>query len=173
MSFPFAGERARVPRVGRREGRVGPRRRARALGGGRRAPDERRRVEHEDVGSRVDAGAVDAAEDDEEVAVGRDARPSGSQLVGADGSANPFPCDGTLPDCVGEYDGLVVVEGPLAVNMAAPLVCDVETGECLSDLCFVVDCGVGGICVSPHETCTCSNGYSGDRCEVHTCCLSR
>ena len=90
-----------------------------------------------------------------------------SHLNKADGSVDPFPCDGTLPDCVGEHDGSVVVEGPSAVNMAAPLVCDVETGECLSDLCFVVDCGVGGTCVSPHGTCTCNNGYSGDRCEVH------
>eukprot|EP01051_Picozoa_sp_SAG22_P002430 SAG22_NODE_107_length_19899_cov_24.034141_7_plen_1894_part_00 len=93
-----------------------------------------------------------------------------SQLVDADGSVDPFPCDGTLPDCVGEHDGSVVVEGPSAINMAAPLVCDVETSECLSDLCFVVDCGVGGTCVSPHGTCTCSNGYSGDRCEIHKCC---
>eukprot|EP01052_Picozoa_sp_SAG31_P055605 SAG31_NODE_15447_length_754_cov_1.497710_1_plen_33_part_01 len=29
------------------------------------------------------------------------------------------------PTCVGEHDGSVVVEGPLVVNMAAPLVCDV------------------------------------------------
>eukprot|EP01051_Picozoa_sp_SAG22_P003443 SAG22_NODE_167_length_16764_cov_34.845245_7_plen_451_part_00 len=93
-----------------------------------------------------------------------------SQLVGADGSADPFPCDGTLPDCAGEHDGSVVVEGLAAVTLASPLVCDVETGDCLSDLCFVVDCGVGGACVSPHGTCTCSQGYSGDRCERHTCC---
>eukprot|EP01052_Picozoa_sp_SAG31_P009570 SAG31_NODE_505_length_14757_cov_20.172943_15_plen_1119_part_00 len=104
------------------------------------------------------------------VAEGGSLMVGGSQLVGADGTADPFPCDGTLPDCAGEHDGSVVVEGPSAVNMAAPLVCDMETGDCLSDLCFVVDCGVGGTCVSPHGTCTCSNGYSGDRCEVHTCC---
>eukprot|EP01046_Picozoa_sp_COSAG06_P106278 COSAG06_NODE_52547_length_305_cov_0.601942_1_plen_81_part_01 len=44
-----------------------------------------------------------------------------SQLIKADGSADPFPCDGTLPDCAGEHDGSVVVEGPSAINMAAPL----------------------------------------------------
>ena len=104
------------------------------------------------------------------VAVGGNMTVGESQLIKADGSADPFPCDGTLPDCVGEHDGSVVVEGPSAVNMAAPLVCDVETGECLSDLCFVVDCGVGGTCVSPHGTCTCSLGYSGDHCEIHQCC---
>jgi hypothetical protein len=94
----------------------------------------------------------------------------GSQLVGADGGVDPFPCDATLPDCTGKHDGPVVVEGPLAIDMAAPLVCDVETGVCLSDLCFnVVDCGVGGTCVSPHGTCTCSKGYSGDNCETHKC----
>ena len=53
-----------------------------------------------------------------------------SQLVGADGSADPFPCDGTLPDCAGAHDGSVVVDGPSAINMAAPLVCDAETGAC-------------------------------------------
>eukprot|EP01050_Picozoa_sp_SAG11_P013572 SAG11_NODE_1595_length_4611_cov_7.390957_2_plen_152_part_00 len=93
-----------------------------------------------------------------------------SQLIKADGSTDPFSCDGTLPDCVGEHDGSVVLEGPSAINMAAPLVCDVETRECLSDLCFLVDCGAEGTCVSPHGTCTCSNGYTGDRCETHTCC---
>ena len=61
-----------------------------------------------------------------------------SQLVKADGSADPFPCSGTLPDCTGEHDGSVVVEGPAAVNTAAPLVCDVETGECLAIICGVV-----------------------------------
>eukprot|EP01052_Picozoa_sp_SAG31_P021461 SAG31_NODE_1661_length_7596_cov_4.503802_6_plen_935_part_00 len=77
-----------------------------------------------------------------------------SQLIKADGSADPFPCDGTLPDCVGEHDGSVVVGGPSAVNMVAPLVCDMETGECVSDMCFVVDCGDHGTCVSPLGTCT-------------------
>ena len=74
-----------------------------------------------------------------------------SQLVGADGSTDPFPCDGTMPDCAGEHAGSVVVEGPSAVNMAAPLVCDVETGECLGDMCLtgLVDCGDRSICVSP------------------------
>eukprot|EP01050_Picozoa_sp_SAG11_P000431 SAG11_NODE_13_length_26388_cov_67.360341_3_plen_176_part_00 len=61
----------------------------------------------------------------------------GSQLVGADGSVDPFPCDGTLPTCVGEHDGPVVVQGPSAVNMAAPLVCNTESGmRCLFVLSF-------------------------------------
>ena len=55
-----------------------------------------------------------------------------SQLVGAHGSSNPFPCDGTLPDCVGAHAGSVVAQGPLAINMASPLVCDTEFGTCLS-----------------------------------------
>eukprot|EP01051_Picozoa_sp_SAG22_P006914 SAG22_NODE_468_length_10147_cov_77.238654_8_plen_407_part_00 len=60
-----------------------------------------------------------------------------SQLISADGIVDPFPCDGTLPDCSGEHDGSVVVHGPSAINMAAPLVCDVETGECLAETHFV------------------------------------
>ena len=62
-----------------------------------------------------------------------------SQLVGADGSADPFPCDGNarmLLDCIGVHDGSVVVQGTSVINMAAPLVCDVETGECLADVCL-------------------------------------
>ena len=51
-----------------------------------------------------------------------------SQLVGADGSSDPFPCDGALPNCAGTHDGAVDVEGPSAINMAAPLVCDATTG---------------------------------------------
>ena len=94
----------------------------------------------------------------------------GSQLVRADGSTDPFPCDGTLTDCAGEHDGSVVVTGPSVINMAAPQVCDAETGECLSDLCFTVDCGVGGACISPHG-CTCNNGYSGFACEVFDPCV--
>eukprot|EP01052_Picozoa_sp_SAG31_P015756 SAG31_NODE_1021_length_10327_cov_17.940653_2_plen_610_part_00 len=98
---------------------------------------------------------------------------SSSQLIHADGSADPFPCDGTLPDCANEHGGPVSVIGPSVLGMVAPLVCDVETGECQSDLCLVVglvtDCGVGGTCISP-GTCTCNKGYSGDRCETHTCC---
>ena len=61
---------------------------------------------------------------------------SESQLVGADGSSNPFPCDGTLPDCAGAHAGSVVVEGPSAINMAAPLVCNTESGGCISNLCM-------------------------------------
>eukprot|EP01051_Picozoa_sp_SAG22_P009903 SAG22_NODE_858_length_6831_cov_25.965538_7_plen_1155_part_01 len=88
------------------------------------------------------------------VAEGGSMTVGGSQLVGADGSADPFPCDGTWPVCAEEHDGPVVVQGLAAITMAAPLVCDAETGECLSDQCFVVDCGVGGTCVSPLGTCT-------------------
>eukprot|EP01051_Picozoa_sp_SAG22_P004485 SAG22_NODE_242_length_14104_cov_13.581935_10_plen_91_part_00 len=32
----------------------------------------------------------------------------------------------------GEFLWAVVVEGPSAINMASPLVCDVEGGECLA-----------------------------------------
>eukprot|EP01050_Picozoa_sp_SAG11_P009506 SAG11_NODE_898_length_6638_cov_129.528062_2_plen_1631_part_00 len=60
----------------------------------------------------------------------------GSRLIGADGSADPFPCDGALPDCAGEHAGSVVVEGLLVVTSDSPLVCDVETGECLADQCL-------------------------------------
>eukprot|EP01051_Picozoa_sp_SAG22_P001692 SAG22_NODE_69_length_22779_cov_71.088139_16_plen_82_part_00 len=52
-----------------------------------------------------------------------------SQLVGADGSADPFPCDGALPDCVGVHAGSVVVEGMAAVTLASPLVCDGGAGR--------------------------------------------
>eukprot|EP01052_Picozoa_sp_SAG31_P005162 SAG31_NODE_223_length_19859_cov_14.949899_9_plen_1578_part_00 len=76
------------------------------------------------------------------VAEGGSLTVGGSQLVGADESANPFPCDGTLPDCAGQHDGPVVVEGRAAVNMAAPLVCDVETGECLSMPVHLITAGV-------------------------------
>eukprot|EP01052_Picozoa_sp_SAG31_P022664 SAG31_NODE_1814_length_7210_cov_12.878920_3_plen_1696_part_00 len=96
-----------------------------------------------------------------------------SQLVGADRSTDSFPCDGTLPDCVGEHAGSVVVEGPSVINMMAPLVCDVGTGVCLSDMCFVVDCGAHADCVSPHGTCDCRNGYSGGRCDIRGECCSR
>eukprot|EP01051_Picozoa_sp_SAG22_P011064 SAG22_NODE_1038_length_5890_cov_5.432050_3_plen_1101_part_00 len=65
-----------------------------------------------------------------------------SQLVGADGSSDPFPCDGTLPDCAGQHDGSVVVEGPSAVNMAAPLVCDTESGECVAMPAALLAAGV-------------------------------
>eukprot|EP01051_Picozoa_sp_SAG22_P003865 SAG22_NODE_195_length_15606_cov_21.340878_8_plen_1509_part_00 len=70
------------------------------------------------------------------VAVGGNMTVGESHLIKADRSMDPFPCDGTLPDCVGEHDGSVVVEGPSAINMAAPLVCDVETKECVADVCL-------------------------------------
>eukprot|EP01046_Picozoa_sp_COSAG06_P002703 COSAG06_NODE_98_length_24155_cov_29.681784_10_plen_496_part_00 len=89
-----------------------------------------------------------------------------SQLIAADGSSDPFPCDGTLPDCTGAHVGSVVVDGPSVINMASPLVCDVGTGECLSDICLteLVDCGSHGACVSPLGTCDCSGGWGGDHC---------
>ena len=65
-----------------------------------------------------------------------------SQLIKADGSADPFPCDGMLPDCAGGHDGSVVVKGPSAINMAAPLVCDVETGKCLAMPAALLSAGV-------------------------------
>jgi hypothetical protein len=72
-----------------------------------------------------------------------------SQLVEANGSANPLPCIGTLLDCAGVHDGSVVVEGPSAVTLASPLVCDVETGDCLADVCLArgdvcAEAGPGG-----------------------------
>ena len=92
-------------------------------------------------------------------------------MIKGDGREEPFPCDGTLPHCAREHDGSVVVQGPSAINMAAPLVCDMETRECLSDLCALVDqCNEHGTCVSSVGIFTCSRGYSGDRCETHTCC---
>ena len=54
-----------------------------------------------------------------------------SQLVGADGSSDPFPCDGALPDCVEEHAGSVAIDGPVVITSASPLVCDSVTGECL------------------------------------------
>ena len=62
-----------------------------------------------------------------------------SQLVGADGSSRLFPCDGTLPDCAGEHDGSVVMQGPSTINMAAPLVC-AEGGSCASGYVDMSSC---------------------------------
>ena len=55
-----------------------------------------------------------------------------SQLVGADGSADPFPCDGTLPICVGPHAGPVTVDGPASIMLTSPLVCNMATGRCSS-----------------------------------------
>eukprot|EP01051_Picozoa_sp_SAG22_P003870 SAG22_NODE_196_length_15552_cov_971.604543_2_plen_907_part_00 len=90
-----------------------------------------------------------------------------SQLVGVDGSADPFPCDGTLPDCAGVHAGSVVVEGRAAITLASPLVCDLETGECLADVCLAR----GDVCVEAGSTwssgstcvdavCVCVDGFS-------------
>eukprot|EP01050_Picozoa_sp_SAG11_P008655 SAG11_NODE_773_length_7236_cov_4.526412_1_plen_695_part_00 len=70
-----------------------------------------------------------------------------SQLIKVDGSADPFPCDGTLPNCAGEHDGSVVVEGRATITLASPLVCNVETGECLADVCLAR----GDVCTEPTE----------------------
>eukprot|EP01051_Picozoa_sp_SAG22_P010414 SAG22_NODE_937_length_6418_cov_124.858680_6_plen_543_part_00 len=64
-------------------------------------------------------------------------------------------------------------------------VCDVDGTNCVEDLCALVDCNggdTGGLnpggtgCVSPQGSCVCGDpqghGYSGDRCETHTCCGS-
>ena len=80
------------------------------------------------------------------------------RLVGADGRAIPFPCDGTLPRCSAPHTGPVPVEGPAAVTLASPLVCDAGTGECLSDLCvarFGAPCANGGRCEYDTGTCSC------------------
>jgi hypothetical protein len=50
-------------------------------------------------------------------------------------NSDPFPCDGVVTTCTEVHEGSVVVEGPSVINMAAPLVCNVKTGECLSDRC--------------------------------------
>jgi hypothetical protein len=68
-----------------------------------------------------------------------------SRLVGADGGSHPFPCDGTLPDCAGEHDGWVVVEGPAAVTLASPLVCGVVTGECKTVTCPALAFDAGSV----------------------------
>eukprot|EP01051_Picozoa_sp_SAG22_P017561 SAG22_NODE_2739_length_2261_cov_1.708603_2_plen_346_part_00 len=73
------------------------------------------------------------------VAEGASLTVSESRLVGASGAGpdiDHFPCDGTLPNCAGAHAGAVVVEGPSTVTLASPLVCDVETGECLADVCL-------------------------------------
>ena len=61
-----------------------------------------------------------------------------SQLVGVDGRSDPFPCDGTLPNCVHAHVGPVDVAGPVAITLGSPLVCDAPTGECTADLCLRV-----------------------------------
>ena len=53
---------------------------------------------------------------------------SDSRLVGADGSSVPFPCDGMSGACRGVHDGAVVVDRPVVIEMAAPLVCDTSLG---------------------------------------------
>ena len=97
-----------------------------------------------------------------------------SQLVAADGSTDPLPCDGAAATCAAPHAGTVELAGPAKMRKGVPLVCDAAS-QCVGDLCAVVDCGAGGTCVSPIGTCTCdtANFYSGDRCETHTCCAPR
>ncbi|MDA8639361.1 hypothetical protein N9L31_00160 [bacterium] len=60
-------------------------------------------------------------------------------------------------------------------EMATGQVCDADGTNCVEDLCSVVSCGVGGGCTSRVGACECRtqhDGYSGDRCETHTCCSS-
>ena len=93
-----------------------------------------------------------------------------SQLVHADGSADEFPCDGNGGACVSTHAGPVLLDGPAEITVAVPLICTVGTGHCLADRCFAVNCD-RGTCVSLAGTCTCPRGgYSGERCEIHTCC---
>eukprot|EP01049_Picozoa_sp_SAG25_P000322 SAG25_NODE_10_length_28450_cov_12.738775_2_plen_1259_part_00 len=91
------------------------------------------------------------------VAAGGNLTVGSSQLVRADGHSDPFPCDGTLPRCAGPHAGPVKVDGPAAITLASLLVCDTTTGTCLSDLCFVVDCGTTQ-CVSPNGYCFWDSG---------------
>ena len=72
---------------------------------------------------------------------------SDSRLVGADGSSVPFPCDGMSDTCRGVHDGPVVVDGPVVIGLAAPLVCDAISGQCL---------GSGGS--------LCSAGFPAPKC---------
>ena len=98
----------------------------------------------------------------------------GSMLLRADGTSDPFPCDGTLPDCAGEHAGSVVVDGPAVITLASPLVCDAATGECLSDLCLAngLACVNGACALHGSPTCVCIGGpagngrWTGPTCEV-------
>eukprot|EP01052_Picozoa_sp_SAG31_P041340 SAG31_NODE_6242_length_2106_cov_1.481814_2_plen_573_part_00 len=54
-------------------------------------------------------------------------------------------------------------------------VCDEDGGDCIQDLCDVVECAHGGTCDSAAGTCgPCdtqhNHGWHGPRCETHTCC---
>jgi hypothetical protein len=84
-----------------------------------------------------------------------------SQLVAVDGDVNPFPCDGAVEagppstaTCAAPHVGAVELSGPAVVGFVPETVCNVITGDCISDLCDVVDCSAGGTCVSP-GTCRC------------------
>eukprot|EP01047_Picozoa_sp_COSAG01_P084034 COSAG01_NODE_17864_length_1118_cov_1.886163_1_plen_57_part_10 len=47
-----------------------------------------------------------------------------------------------LPHCAGAHAGAVTVDGPAAITMASPLVCDSQTGACLSMPPALVAAGV-------------------------------
>ena len=53
-----------------------------------------------------------------------------SQLVGVDGSSDPFPCDGTLPDCVGVHVGTVDVAGPAVMAAEVKYAATVSMTSC-------------------------------------------
>ena len=95
---------------------------------------------------------------------------SQSQLVHVDGRADPFPCNGTLPTCASVHTKPVEINGPAMVTLTSPLVCDPMTGECLSDLCAIVNCGDHGTCED--GLCICHSGYQGETCEQLPCCTS-
>ena len=80
---------------------------------------------------RSTAGVTTAAT----VAAGGSLTFGSSQLVGADGSADPFPCDGSTssrhhddPHTGPHARGSVTVASPASINTAALLVCDAVTG---------------------------------------------
>ena len=93
---------------------------------------------------------------------------SESQLVGSGGRHISVPCNGAYPTCAGAHVGPVTFEGPSIITNVAPLVCDVHTGQCLSDLCQTgVNCGAHGHCTSPYGTCACTGNWIGERCQTH------
>eukprot|EP01051_Picozoa_sp_SAG22_P014442 SAG22_NODE_1754_length_3656_cov_4.574360_2_plen_852_part_00 len=89
------------------------------------------------------------------------------QMQRADGTTDPFPCDGARGVCTRSHDGSVEVSGFVEINVAAPLVCNL-LGECVSDMCEIVDCGDHGHCASPHGDCGCDLERSPGGAEPRT-----